>query len=151
MAGSNWNLLAFSLGLLLLTILITRLLTRLCSRHLRRLATGQHMRFSAVDRFHLAPRVGPSLALGAADVRVRDLMYRIEAGGYVYIFTAEYATGSLSGLRRRSVVVRAGEPAGRSGHQLIDIRLADSTLPLWKQYQSLMTDLVLSPGTPGEG
>jgi len=141
MAGSNWNLLAFSLGLLLLTILITRLATHFRSRLLRTLATQQQMRFSAVDRFNLATRAGPSLGLGAADLRVRDLMYRIEAGGYVYVFTAEFALGSINGLRRRRLVVRGGEPAGRSGHQLVDVRLADGTLPLRKQYQSLLAEV----------
>lgn len=140
MAGSYWNLLAFSLALLLLLILTSRLATRLTSRRLRRVAAQARMRYSAIDRFHLAPRVGEWLGQGAGDVRVRDLMYRVGAGDYVYVFTAEYATGTIGGTRRRRVVVRASELTGRSNNQLSAVTLADASLPLCGQYVSLLPE-----------
>ena len=140
MAGSSWNLLAAALGFLLLLILTSRLSARLCSRRLRQLAARERMRYSAIDRFHLAPRVAEWLGTGAADVRVRDLMYRIGDGDYLYLFTAEYAIGTIRGARRRRVVARTSEPTGRSTPRLTAVTLADAGRPLREQYLELLHD-----------
>lgn len=143
-----WHILAIASLLLLLMYVIDRGVTRRRNRHLRQLAVDLRMRYSAVDRFRIAPRLALTVPMsGAADVRVRDLMYRLSEssgaasgeGGYVYVFTIEYATGTIAGVTRRHVVGRVIEPVGRSCEQFDRVDLADQTQPLDEQYRSLLS------------
>src|SRR4051812_8609671 len=61
---------------------------------LRNLAREWRMQYSPGDVFQLAGRVAPELpVLGAADVRVHDVIYGSEPDGYRCIFSAEYTAG----------------------------------------------------------
>src|SRR5437016_13269320 len=63
---------------------------------LRQLAGERKMHFSAADRFRLATKIAPHLAVpGAAGVRLVDLLYGIERQNYRYVFATEYTTGVL--------------------------------------------------------
>ena len=137
----GWNLFASSLAVLLVVVLSVWLKSRLTSRRLRRIAVEQRMRYSAVDRFNLAARVAEWLGIGASDVRVKDLMYRVGVSDYVYIFTAEYAIGTIGGLNRRRIVGRTFEPAGRSVPKLEKVRLSDGRLPVRDQYLAMIAEL----------
>src|SRR4051794_5172587 len=99
--------------LLLLALAITlgaaagyALVRRRQQRALSELAKSWRMHYSPRDVFNLAPRVARHLPIvGAAGVRVRDLIYGTEPGGHRYIFSAEYTAGVVrSKSRRRSVI-----------------------------------------------
>ncbi len=73
---------------------------------LESLARQWELRFAAEDRFHLAGHVAAHLSVpGAADVVIRDVMYRQEASSYRYLFTVEYTMGVL---RTKHRMVSAG-------------------------------------------
>src|SRR4051812_21921360 len=82
------------------------------SAKLAALAPTWGMRFTAEDRFQLAPRVASGFPIaGAADVLVRDLIYQQEDAGFRYLFTVEYTLGVLRTKRRRTgagMVVETG-------------------------------------------
>src|SRR4051812_14134626 len=66
------------------------------------LAAAWSMRFTAEDRFELTPRIAAQFPMpGAADVVIRDVIYRQEPAGFRYLFTVEYTTGVLRTKRRR--------------------------------------------------
>jgi hypothetical protein len=136
---TSWRLLAIAALLVLTVCLVDRVLSRWRATRLRRVARSMRLRYSPIDRFNLAVRVAPSLPdPAAADVRVRDLMYRSTEVGYEYLFTAEYRTGTISGAQRRRVVARADEPHGRSIERFDSVHVADHALKLEQQYRSLV-------------
>jgi hypothetical protein len=104
------------------------------ARELRRLAAQWQMQFFPDDRFRLALRIAPRLpAIGAADVRARNLMYRGEDGRRHYLFTVEYGTGALGGQRRRRCVAALDEAAAGEG----TLRIAPADLAVIEQYRRL--------------
>ena len=107
---------------------------------LRRLAGAWQMHYTAYDRFRLAPRVAPRLpAVGAAAVRVKDLIYGLEGDRLRYIFAAQYTTGTMATPTRRESVATFSEPReGRGDAPVqVDLLLAPSDLPLVEQYEYL--------------
>jgi hypothetical protein len=108
---------------------------------LRKLAREWQMQYSPGDLFHLAGRVAPSLpVLGAADVRVHDVIYGSEPDGYRCIFSAEYTAGVVRSRSRRRCVVSILEP--RSGPEetartWTSFQIAADELTLIEQYRSL--------------
>lgn len=138
-----WHILAIASLLLILTYVVDRGVTSRRRRRLRKLAAELRMRYSDIDRFRIAPRLALTLPIsGAADVRVRDLMYRLAddgtTGAYLYVFTIEYAIGTIGGVSRRRVVGCVAEPAGRSCERFDRIDLADQTQPLADQYRAMV-------------
>jgi hypothetical protein len=107
------------------------------SARLAALATTWNMRFTSQDRFQLTARVAARLPMpGAADVVVRDLIYRQEGAGFRYLFTVEYTTGVLRTKRRRigaGMVVETGQ----GGEVFSDVTLAPTNLDLREQYEWL--------------
>ena len=106
---------------------------------LMRLARDWHMHYSRRDVFDLAPRIAAHLPVsGAADVRVRDLIYGNEPGGHRYVFSAEFTVGVVRSKCRRQCVVSILEPRGRHDVPVwSSIQIAPEELPLIEQYQSL--------------
>jgi len=107
------------------------------SARLAALAAGWSMRFTPQDRFQLTPRVATRFPIpGAADVVVRDLIYRQEEGGFRYLFTVDYTTGVLRTKRRHrgaGMVVETGQGADAFSAVI----LAPSELALHAQYEWL--------------
>jgi hypothetical protein len=108
---------------------------------LARLAREWHMQYSPGDVFQLAGRVAPGLpVIGAADVRVHDVIYGSEPGGYRCIFSAEYTAGVVRSRSRRRCVISILEPRSSSGesvHPWSSFEVAPPDLRLLEQYRSL--------------
>jgi hypothetical protein len=110
---------------------------------LKTLAAEHDMHYCSDDRFHLAPNVAQHLPCpGAADVRVRDLIYGLSDHRFLYIFTAEYTRGAVRTKKRLKRVVAVTEPKDRSQRQQgMDMILADESQPILQQYQHLADQL----------
>jgi hypothetical protein len=133
---------AFLLGLVALTIVAVAVdvtAHRRRSGHLRALATQWRMNYHASDQIRITPKVMATLPVpGAANVRVLDLIYGSDTGGYRYIFSVEYTVG-LAGPKRRVVRVASltepRHPGGASVEQLT-LTLAARGGSLLDQYRS---------------
>ena len=132
--------------LLMLVVAITLLamgtygaLRRRRRRALIGLAREWDMQYSTTDVFNLAPRVAAHLpVLGAADVRVRDLIYGTEAGGHRCIFVAEFTAGVVRSKSRRQCVVSVLEPRGPSdAMSWSSMRIAPDDRALLAQYRAM--------------
>jgi hypothetical protein len=127
---------------LYLTILITvamalgwRIVRRRRARLFRRTAAQWQMRYCPGDQFRLADRLAACFPIvGAADVRILDLMYGGDDAAYRYIFTVEYTLGLIRAKHRHSRVLQLIEPRV-PGQTDIHIELAPSDRPLFEQYQ----------------
>jgi hypothetical protein len=106
---------------------------------LEELAKQWNMHFSSQDVFNLAPRIASRLPVpGAADVRVRDLIYGNESAGHRYIFSAHFTTGVLRSKKRQQYVVTLLEPRDRNDASIwSSLRFAPMELPLLEQYTDL--------------
>lgn len=109
------------------------------ARRLRRLAAEWGMTYNPLDRLQLARRTAPYFpVIGAADLRVSDVIYGSDKGHYRYVFTAAYTVGTTGPKRR---VVRAAtfteakgrDAAGSSG----PVVLAPGEGSLVDQYRQL--------------
>jgi hypothetical protein len=93
------------------------------------------MQFVPDDRFRLAERIGDRLpVVGAADLRVEDLMYQTQGGRRRYLFTVEYGVGVVHGQTRRQNVMGFEELVSGAG-EILALRIAPDHLPLCEQYQ----------------
>jgi hypothetical protein len=116
-----------------------RLVSRRVARRLARFAAERRIGYSQLDRFNLASRVRSCLPHpGAAEVIVRDVMYRTDDDRHAYVFTATYLTGTTSGTTRHRIVGAVEEPRGRSCDCFGDLRLADASIDNESQYASLL-------------
>jgi len=111
------------------------------SGRLAGLAAGWRMSFTAQDRFDLAARIGPRFPIpGAADIVVRDLIYKPEGSGFRYLFTVEYTVGVTRTKRRKAgagmVVERCQTPKDFS-----EVTLAPAEIGLAEQYEWLWKGL----------
>ena len=135
-----------------LAVLLDALARRRRTRELRALAAELRMNYSPRDVLRLAPRVAGRLPLpGAADVLVRDVIYRTEGDRYRYIFTAEYTFGAV---RRKSRVLRVAtftEPRDRTDGDAIAVTLAPSELSLQEQYRTLAQTDEVPDSSPESG
>lgn len=111
------------------------------------LAREWNMHYSSRDVFSLADRVAGRLpGVGAADVRVFDLIYGTGELGLQYIFCAEYTTGVVRSKSRRRNVVSVLEPKNTGGQvDWATLRIAPIDLPLVGQYRSLREPPVTQP------
>ena len=83
-------------------------------RVLRKLARQWDMHFAAGDRLRLASRVAPHLPIpGAANVRVRDLLFRTHGDLHHYLFSVDYTVGVIRGKIGRCRVAGFQEPVSR--------------------------------------
>lgn len=116
---------------------------------LRRLARQWQMHFAPADRLRLAERIALKLpVLGAADVRVMNLLFRTEGHWHRYVFTVEYGIGVVRGKRRRQRVAGFDEPVRRGAappipHQ-ISLTLAPESLGLIDAYRHVWQTLAPS-------
>ncbi|MCC7350846.1 MAG: hypothetical protein IT446_09775 [Phycisphaerales bacterium] len=106
-------------------------------RRLRALAERMGMHFCPADRFRIGPRLPPLLdCVGAADVRVYDVIYGVESERYRYVFAAEFTCGVVYTKRRcRRIVGMIETKDGPSGGS-VSVRIADGQQSLIDQYQA---------------
>jgi hypothetical protein len=96
------------------------------------------MHYTARDVFGLAPHIAHRLpVVGAADVRVSDLIYGSDQTGLQYIFCAEYTAGVIRSKSRRRCVVSVVEPKSTGQIDWTTLHIAAVELPLVDQYRSL--------------
>jgi hypothetical protein len=135
-----WHILAVVVLCLLLVWFIDKAITRARTNALKQLAHQHGVRYSPFDRFRITHRIIADLPVAAAaDVRVRDLMYIAGTEFYVYVFTIEYALGTVNGITRHTTTARATEPVGRSCGRFIDVHFAPRQLTRVQQYQALLS------------
>jgi hypothetical protein len=85
-------------------------------RKLRAAAHQWGMHFAPGDRLRLARRiVGQFPVPGAANISVRDLLFRTEDNRHQYVFTVDYTVGAIRGKVGRSCVAGFSEPVSRGG------------------------------------
>ncbi|HEY7117053.1 MAG TPA: hypothetical protein VH475_10725 [Tepidisphaeraceae bacterium] len=118
---------------------IDALLRRSRAARVSALAADWRMRYTADDRFQLAPKVTGRLPTpGAADVVVRDVLYAQEASGcFRYLFTVEYTTGVLRTKRRRTgvgMVLEGPACAAAPMDAYSSVTMAPAELALAEQY-----------------
>lgn len=103
------------------------------------LARGWSMHYTSRDVFGLAPHVASRLpVVGAADVRVCDLIYGSDQVGLQYIFCADFTVGVIRSKSRKRCVVSVLEPKNGGGQiDWTTLRIAPADLPLVGQYRSL--------------
>lgn len=114
-------------------------------RAIERLARAHRLQFSSRDLFKLHLRIGGILPIvGAADVRVADLVYGLSATGLRYVFTAEFTTGATVGKRRHRVVAELNEckePTDSTDRVPTPrLRFAQRKLDVVDQYNELLSE-----------
>jgi hypothetical protein len=129
------------------------LATRRRRRSLCNLAKQWQMHFAPWDRLKLAQRIGTKIpVLGAADVRVMDLLFRTEGSRHRYIFTVEYGVGIIRGKRRRQRIGGFDEPVHRGNPappvQDVNLILAPESLGRLDAYRHVWQSLAPSHLTP---
>jgi hypothetical protein len=83
-------------------------------RQLRLCARRWNMHFAPGDRLRLARRIAERFpVIGAANISVRDLLFRTEESKHQYLFTVDYTVGVIRGKVGRSTVAGFSEPVSR--------------------------------------
>ncbi len=133
------GLVSLALCITAAAVLIDRAIRRRRRAALRRLAGEWRMNYSPFDPLHLTPRVAQHFPIvGAANLKVSDVIYGIEGDRYRYIFTAEFTVGIVTTKRRLVRAATFFEPRDPArAHAPDSLRLAPMELPLVEQYQSL--------------
>jgi len=138
----------FILDLILVCAVLLKytLRSRRRSRELRELATSWGMHYSPSDQLRLANRIAGKLPMpGAANVRVRDVMFYMDDQLHRYLFTTEYSVGIIRGKSGRAAVTGFAEPIARGASagpaQLV---IAPYDLPLPQAYE-LVRDALAQP------
>lgn len=102
------------------------------------LAEELNMAYSQSDRFGLADRVADHFPVpGAAALRVLDLFYVSEKGGYRYLFSAEYSLGVVRAKHREVRAASLVEARGSGDASWKTLQVAPADLPLIEQYRFL--------------
>lgn len=106
---------------------------------LSRLAKQWDMHYCPNDRFQLARRIAPRLPIiGAADVRVSDLIYGKEAGYYRFIFNVQYTTGVVRWKKRALRIATCRDvPGPVNTRDWSDLQFAPEELEILEQYRAL--------------
>jgi hypothetical protein len=85
-------------------------------RRLRAAARKWNMHFAPADRLRLANRIVRLFPIpGAANISVRDLLFRTQDSKHHYLFTVDYTVGVIRGKVGRSRVAGFTEPVSRGG------------------------------------
>jgi hypothetical protein len=128
------------------------LLRRRIAGRVRRLAIESGMNYSETDCFQLTPRVAGRFPIpGASDVKLTDLIYRLDGDRLRYCFTVHYTAGVIRTKRRLCRAAAFSEPR--------DSRAVDSTawsplllapehLPILDQYRHLNSAATPPPPPP---
>lgn len=88
-------------------------------RKLRAAARKWKMHYAPGDRLRLARRiVGRFPVPGAANISVRDLLFRTEDSRHQYLFTVDYTVGVIRGKVGRSRVAGFVEPVSRGSRTI---------------------------------
>ena len=133
------------LGLMVLVLaaasLINAQLRRRWRSSLLALASESKMAYSQNDRFDLSDRVAQHFPIpGVASLRVIDLLYASEAGGYRYVFCAEYTNGVIRSKHRKLRAATVYESRGATDAAMWStLKIAPAELPLLEQYRHLLT------------
>jgi hypothetical protein len=108
------------------------------ARLLRKLAAEWQMHYHPGDQLRLTSKVLPHLPIiGAANVRLMDLLYGSQRKHHRYVFSVEYTIGVI-GLKRRVVrVASLIEPRGREEVGPLSVTLAPVEGNLLEQYRAL--------------
>jgi hypothetical protein len=117
-------------------------------RMLRGLARQWQMHFVPGDRLRLAGRIADKLPFpGAANVRVRNLLYSTDGTLHRYLFTIEYGMGVVRGKIGRWRVGGFVEPVSRGPCHTGDrpLHLAPQGLSLQKSYTAVHDALAQMP------
>jgi hypothetical protein len=114
-------------------------------KRLRAAARKWNMHFAPGDRLRLAKRiVGLFPVPGAANISVRDLLYRTEASKHHYLFTVDYTVGVIRGKVGRSRVAGFTEPVSRGGRTNLappSLTLAPSNLTGPAAYEQVLREV----------
>jgi hypothetical protein len=105
----------------------------------QRLAREWGMHFQPRDVLRLAAKVSRDFPIpGAANIKIRDVIYGNEGDLYRFVFTAEYSVGVVRTKHRRLRAATYAEPRSREAvthpHQVI---LATEGVKLIDQYRQL--------------
>jgi hypothetical protein len=117
-------------------------------RMLRGLARQWQMHFARGDRLRLAGRIAARLPIpGAANVRVRNLLFCTDGNVHRYLFTIEYGVGVVRGKVGRWRVGGFVEPVARGQHPTGDcpLQLAPQGLSLQSSYTQVHDALAQMP------
>jgi heme exporter protein D len=118
-------------------------------RMLRELAKQWRMHFARGDRLRLAARIADKLPIpGAANVRVRNLLYCTDGNRHKYLFTIEYHVGVVRGKLGRWRVGGFQEPVSRGpcpSEECGALYLAPQGLSLEKSYGQVHDALAQMP------
>ncbi len=129
------------LAVLLATTLLALVIEALCAggrhRRLRRLAQQWGMNYVEQDRFDIAARLGPIFpVIGAAEIRIRDVMYVQQGERQRYLFTVDFTAGVVLKQRRLRRVATFCEPRDGGG-ACSPVRLAEHGGRVIDQYEEL--------------
>jgi hypothetical protein len=136
--------------LVLLVILLTAVVAGAFSRfhnrrQLRLCAHKWNMHFAPGDRLRLARRIaGQFPVIGAANISVRDLLFRTESNQHQYLFTVDYTVGVIRGKIGRSTVAGFSEPVSRGNrvhHNPPTLFLAPQNLAGPAAYEYILKNL----------
>lgn len=117
-------------------------------RMLRGLARQWQMHFVPGDRLRLAGRIAEKFPIpGAANVRVRNLLFSTDGKLHRYVFTIEYGVGVVRGKIGRWRVGGFVEPVSRGTCPASDcpLHLAPPGLSLRKSYTEVHDALAHTP------
>ena len=107
------------------------------------------MHFAPGDRLRLARRIaGRFPVTGAANISVRDLLFRTEAANHQYLFTVDYTVGVIRGKMGRSCVAGFSEPVSRGSRAVPpppSLLIAPPTLTGPAAYEHVLRKLQPSP------
>jgi hypothetical protein len=103
-----------------------------------RLARQWEMHYHPHDVLGLGPRMAGSMPRpGAADVRVRDLLFSRGGDTLLYILTVEYTVGLIHSKRRRHLAAACREPVQSDPNSPLVLTFAPEEMPLLEQYEYL--------------
>ena len=131
---SLWWLLVAAIFVLMAVRVIDLQVSRQRSVRLRLLAQGEEFQYSVVDRFDLTCRLREMLPDASGGFIVRDLMYRSDHSGHVFVFTAVVA-----GEHGGQFVIAGQERVDQT--RLGDVWCSDAALPIGEQYRRLIHKL----------
>jgi hypothetical protein len=134
-----FQFLIVTIAMTLLAYALQWLLRQRQVEKLRALAEELKLNYSEDDRFRLSPRIASHVpTVGAAAVRVFDLLYGVEESNYRYMFRTEYTIGVLRSKVSVQRVATFREPRDRAARDReIQLEYAPPQLPLLEQYRRL--------------
>ncbi len=104
-------------------------------RSVRDLAASWQMNYAARDQWRLAPRVAAAFpVLGAANIRIIDVIYSTDRHTHRYVFTTEFTLGVVNRKRRLLRAAAFSEPRQVTESDGARLILAPPNLSLREQY-----------------